>query len=83
MTTYRFSFHKRGRVFLASKSADQKARILESIHKLPHTGDVKKLSNSKNTYRLRVGDIRVVFTVDSENKVVYVEDIGNRGDVYK
>jgi mRNA interferase RelE/StbE len=34
-------------------------------------------------FRLRIGDIRVIFTVDDESGNVDVYKIGNRGDVYK
>ncbi len=34
-------------------------------------------------YRLRVGDYRVIYTVNNGELVVYVIDVGNRGDIYK
>jgi len=45
------------------------------------SGDVKKLKGSKNEYRLRVGDLRVLFEVEGKRLVVYA--IGNRKDIYK
>ncbi len=33
-------------------------------------------------YRLRVGDLRILFTPDKENKVIYVFAILPRGDAY-
>ncbi|MGE0082876.1 MAG: type II toxin-antitoxin system RelE/ParE family toxin [Desulfococcaceae bacterium] len=33
--------------------------------------------------RIRVGDIRILFSVDEENHTVFIEIIGYRGDVYK
>jgi mRNA interferase RelE/StbE len=45
------------------------------------SGDVKKLKGSKNEYRLRVGDLRVLFEIEGKRLVVYA--VGNRKDIYK
>ncbi len=45
------------------------------------SGDVKKLKGSKNEYRLRVGDVRVLFELEGRRVVVYA--VGNRKDIYK
>jgi len=44
-------------------------------------GDVKKLKDARNLYRLRVGDYRVIFTLEGDTITVY--DVGNRKDVYR
>jgi mRNA interferase RelE/StbE len=44
-------------------------------------GDVQKLKGSKNEYRLRVGDYRVIFELEKDQIVVYA--IGNRKDIYR
>jgi mRNA interferase RelE/StbE len=44
--------------------------------------DIKPLKG-RNDWRLRVGDYRVIFIIDNENKVYFVTKIGPRGDVYK
>ena len=33
--------------------------------------------------RIRVGNLRIIFWVDQENAVIYVDHIGPRGDVYR
>lgn len=43
----------------------------------PLTGDLQ------GSYRLRVGDIRIIYSVDDAVKIVFIEVIGFRGDVYK
>jgi mRNA interferase RelE/StbE len=44
-------------------------------------GDIKALEGYKGVFRLRVGDIRVYFTV--EGTQVVAEDLDKRGDAYR
>ncbi|SKB14273.1 Genome sequencing data, contig C225 (fragment) [Planktothrix sp. PCC 11201] len=44
--------------------------------------DIKPLKG-RNDWRLKVGDYRVIFIIDNENKVYFVTKIGLRGDIYK
>ncbi len=43
---------------------------------------IKKQSPAE-LYRLRVGDYRIVYTLDHGQLVVFVIDAGPRGDIYK
>ncbi len=56
-----------------------KKRLKKAIEKLPF-GDIKRLSGLKNEYRLRVGDLRVLFT--KENDTITINDILPRGQAY-
>ena len=55
------------------------------LEKDPFSGySVKKLSGElEGSFRLRVGNIRIIYSVDRENNIVYIEVIRFRGDVYK
>ena len=45
---------------------------------------IKKLRGAfLNTYRLRIGKYRAIFRIINSNLVVYVIEIGARGDIYK
>ena len=44
--------------------------------------DIKKLQGLE-MYRMRVGDMRVLYTIDDVVMVISIENIDNRGDVYK
>jgi mRNA interferase RelE/StbE len=49
-----------------------------------HHHSIKSLSGElQGSYRMRVGDIRIVYSIDETTKTVFVEVIGFRGDVYK
>lgn len=56
--------------------------LLMAIHKLPDGTDIKRLKGY-NLYRMRVGNVRVVYSVHEEIKIITIENINNRGDVYK
>ena len=45
------------------------------------SGDVKKLKGSRNEYRLRVGNYRVLFELVGKRIVVYT--LGQRKDIYR
>ena len=33
--------------------------------------------------RIRVGDFRIIYWIDKDENIVYVDHIGPRGDIYK
>ena len=66
--------------YLRKLTDDTQVRLEKAINGIP-TGDIKLLRGYPNMYRLRVGDIRVIFKRDGNN--IYVLRIGPRGDVYK
>ena len=73
-------YSKKAAKFLDSQNDDVFYRIKSAIDKLPK-GDVTKIKGGKNTYRLRIGDYRVIFQ-RIENRL-YIENIDKRGQVYK
>ena len=64
-------------------------RIAEAIHQLGIDPDDKRLNVKKmqgdvsNTWRLRLGAWRVIYAKDDKVRVIAIERIGARGDVYK
>ena len=48
---------------------------------MPH--DLAKLKGRKGYYRIRIGDLRVIFRVFEEEKEIYIEKIDHRGKIYK
>ena len=64
--------------------ADDVARILADVEKLegnPFPSGSQKLSGSEQTYRIRIGDYRVIYEVFS--KIVEVQRVRHRKDVYR
>ena len=73
-------YSKQAVKYILASDKTTKRRIKQAIEKIP-VGDIKKLQGVSNGYRLRVGDLRILFTI--ENDIVYIEKILPRGEVYK
>ena len=61
---------------------------LTELQKAMDTGDtsafdIKALQDHNARWRLRVGDYRVVYTVEDGRLTVWVLAVGNRRDVYR
>ena len=59
------------------------ATIVRRLNAANHN-NIKPLSGElQGSFRLRVGNIRIIYSIDDTIKIVYIEVIGFRGDVYK
>lgn len=68
---------------LSRLSADARERVTVAVERLAITGegDVRALTAMPGTYRLRVGDWRVIFRQDADN--LFVDNILPRGRAYR
>jgi mRNA interferase RelE/StbE len=82
MQTYKIEFEKAAQKFLDKQDKESRIRLYKAIYKLPDGTDIKKLKGC-NLYRLRVGNYRILYSVDDTIRVITVENIDNRGEVYK
>jgi mRNA interferase RelE/StbE len=60
-------------------------RIFEKVLALtenPFPVGVKKLQGLEETYRIRIGDYRVVYLVNTKEHLVYIDYISHRRDAY-
>lgn len=62
----------------------EQGRILSAITKLQEglSGDMKPLKGSNN-WRLRVGNWRIIVSIDWMQRVFHVVRVDTRGDIYK
>ncbi len=79
---FRPSVHKDLRRLPKTVIARIVARI-ESLTDDPLPPRVVKLSNAERLYRIRVGDYRLVYEVDTDAKVVTIHYVRHRRDVYR
>jgi mRNA interferase RelE/StbE len=80
--TYKIVFDKKAARFFSSQTKEQQKRLASGIFNLPG-GDTKRLKGYKAFYRLRVGEYRVIYTLQQDELIIVILSIGNRGDVYK
>ncbi len=85
---YKVIVHKRAAKYLQKLPKSQKEKIkniLKELEKEPfERADIKHMVGEwKGYYRIRIANVRIVFWVSYEEKVIYVDHIGSRGDIYK
>jgi mRNA interferase RelE/StbE len=76
-----FEYAKRAVKAISSMDTKTKQRIKVGIEGIP-SGDIKPLKGSNGSYRLRVGDWRIIFSY-LQKDIVLIEKIAPRGEVYK
>lgn len=75
--------------FLSGLDKKSVSRIREAINGLtlrPPVGDIKPMQGyTDGRKRLRVGSWRIIYRHENEEtvEIIFVIDIGNRGDIYK
>lgn len=80
---YQIIIKKAAKKFIDRLPINEKRRIVSAIERLPDGEDIKKLKGHDELLRLRVGEYRIIYTVDHGQLIVYVIDAGNRGQIYK
>jgi mRNA interferase RelE/StbE len=85
---YNITITKKANKALTSLQSRYRERIAETIQRLGYnpddaTLDIKPLTNHDTAgFRLRVGDYRVLFNRDDEIRVIAIERIAHRQEVY-
>ena len=84
---YSVVFEKQAKEFLDSIPSDLKNKVIQKINALavdPYAknNNVKKL-RGREGYRLRVGNVRVIYDIADDVLMIYVLLAGFRKDIYK
>ena len=80
---YQIILRKKAKKFIDKLPKNERIRIVRAIETLPNGEDIKKLKGHNDLLRLRVGDYRIIYTIDNGELIIYVIDIDNRGEIYK
>jgi len=86
MADYTLTLARSARKELERFPASISDRILDRVEMLqenPRPSGVTKLRGEKNLWRIRVGDYRVIYSIDEAHRVVDVSVIRHRRDVYR
>lgn len=82
---YKIIFTKSAAKELKKLSNQLIARIVPEIQALatePRPTNCKKLKGEENRYRTRVGDYRILYSIEDTIKIVEIVKIGHRKEVY-
>ena len=83
---YRVLLERAAEKDLARLSSQVHERVIVAIRNLgnePRPPGCRKLAGSKNDWRIRVGDYRVVYEIADEVRVVRINRVRHRGEVYR
>lgn len=58
-------------------------RVVEDLPLDPHPTGCRKLQGSEHLYRVRVGDYRVVYSVENEVLLIEIIRVGHRKEIYR
>ncbi|MDO9141629.1 MAG: type II toxin-antitoxin system RelE/ParE family toxin [Methylobacter sp.] len=64
----------------------QQIKIVKAIENLaanPRPQGFKKLKSDAELYRIRVGDYRIIYSIDNNVLIITVVKVGHRKDIYK
>ena len=79
--------HRRAAVkFIGRQEKEVQERLApggQGLFAISPQGDIKKLKGQDGLYRLRIRTYRVLVRIDHEERIIYIEAIGSRGDVYE
>lgn len=79
---YQIVIKKKAKKFIDRLPLNEKKRVVAAIERLPNGEDIKKLKGHSDLLRLRVGEYRIIYTVDHGELIVMVIDADNRGQIY-
>jgi len=85
MASYKIVWKNSARKELKRVDREVIPKILKAVEALainPFPADVKKISGSEHSYRIRIGDYRIVYNVASSLLIIEIIRVGHRKDVY-
>lgn len=85
---YKVKIHKLAAKYYSKLDAKSKKKINKAIEDIMNNPfDVNKTKRLKGRlegkYRCPIGNLRIIYSVNEKEKIVYIEGIGPRGDIYK
>ena len=86
MVEYRIVFEPAARRQFDKLSPNIHSRISRKLDKLTHNPrphGIEKLAGEANYYRARVGEFRIIYTIEDDKLLILVVRIGARKDVYR
>ena len=73
------TYSKQAEKYLKKLHKPKREQLRAAIDKLPE-GNTEKLRGSKNIYRMKINDYRVIYSPNGD--IIHISKIGSRGDIY-
>lgn len=83
---YDVTFARSARKELERLNRPLRERVFSSIERLssnPRPTGCKKLEGADDLWRIRIGDYRVIYSVDDARRIVDVSAVRHRADAYR
>jgi mRNA interferase RelE/StbE len=83
---YRIRFRKSAQKELLAIAPIYQIKIITAIDGLannPRPDGVKKIKFNANAWRIRIADYRVIYVIEDTIKIIEIQAIGHRKDIYK
>ncbi|MBI5400362.1 type II toxin-antitoxin system RelE/ParE family toxin [Candidatus Saganbacteria bacterium] len=56
---------------------------ITSLSENPRSAQSTKLKGGENSYRLRIGNYRIIYQIDDSAKIVLIFGVGHRKEIYR
>ena len=56
---------------------------IKNLSENPYPHNSKKIMGSKNDWRIRIGDYRVLYEIDNKNRVIKIMRVKHRREAYR
>ena len=86
MATYAITFARSARKGLEPLGEPMGTRVVRRIERLgsdPRPTGCRKLEGAEDLWRIRIGDYRIIYSVDDSGHVVDISAIRHRSDAYR
>ena len=85
---YKVFYHRRARKHLKKLPKADQIKIATKVSKLQlnplnHELDIVRYQKAKKSWRVRTGNLRIIYTFNSKQKIILIEFLGYRGSIYK
>ena len=86
MVAYELTFARSSRKELERLNQPHRVRVFRRIEALatnPRPAGCRKLEGAEDLWRIRIGDYRVIYSVDDARRLVDISAVRHRSDAYR
>ncbi len=77
------SYAEKEILLLPEKAYERVAKAIDSLRFKPRPHGTVKLKGKRNLYRIRVGDYRIIYSVDDRKRIIDISYVKHRSKAYR